>query len=84
MGVLIRWLVRLLILEVLLRRGIPFIWRKYESVAREDKGRGNGQLTHQPSYGGGWRTLAPISRNLSFRHDGFSETPLQFIESLCA
>ena len=29
MGVLIRWVVRLLILEVLLRRGVPLIWRKY-------------------------------------------------------
>ncbi len=28
-GVLIRWLVRVLVLEVLLRRGVPFIWRKY-------------------------------------------------------
>jgi hypothetical protein len=29
MGVLIRWLVRLLILELLLRRVVPFVWRKY-------------------------------------------------------
>jgi hypothetical protein len=28
-GVLIRWLVRFLVLEVLLRRGVPLIWRKY-------------------------------------------------------
>ena len=34
-GVLIRWLVRLLVLEVLLRRGVPLIWRKY----RERRGR---------------------------------------------
>jgi hypothetical protein len=27
--VLIRWLLRLLILELLLRRVAPFIWRKY-------------------------------------------------------
>ena len=29
MGILIKWLVRLLILELLLRRVVPFIWRKY-------------------------------------------------------
>jgi hypothetical protein len=37
-GVLIRWLVRLLILELLLRRVVPIIWRKsIKSVAGEDK-----------------------------------------------
>jgi hypothetical protein len=29
-GVLIRWLVRFVILEILLRRGVPIIWRKYQ------------------------------------------------------
>ena len=30
MGMLIRWLVRFFILEILLRRGVPIIWRKYQ------------------------------------------------------
>jgi hypothetical protein len=29
-GVLIRWVARFLILEILLRRGVPIIWRKYQ------------------------------------------------------
>ena len=36
MAILIRWLIRLLLLRILLRRVVPFIWRKY----LERRGRG--------------------------------------------
>ena len=35
-GILIRWVIRFLILRILLRRVVPFIWRKYI----ERRGRG--------------------------------------------
>jgi hypothetical protein len=36
MGILIRWVIRFLLLRILLRRVVPFIWRKY----LERRGRG--------------------------------------------
>jgi hypothetical protein len=35
-GILIRWVIRFLLLRILLRRVVPFIWRKY----LERRGRG--------------------------------------------